>query len=192
MSGGHSHSEDFQRLIERRRKFIEGEDANRGEINLDIFEDFYPDRAHFVYELLKNAEYAGASEAALSSNAAYVTPKRIGGREYFEVVEFLPELRKRHPQNYIALCPNHSAMYRMVNGSRETMREAFLAVSGNELAVVLAGRDMTIYFSKTHIIELRAVLDVEESLPPEAKAEAADGGSDAKGSGASFATGSGS
>jgi hypothetical protein len=29
-------------------KFIDGLDANCGEINLDIFEDLYPDRAHFV------------------------------------------------------------------------------------------------------------------------------------------------
>ena len=52
MTGGQKHCADFQRLIERRRKFIDGLAANRGEINLDIFEDFYPDRAHFVYELL--------------------------------------------------------------------------------------------------------------------------------------------
>jgi hypothetical protein len=98
--------------------------------------------------------------------------KMDDGREYFEVVEFLPELRKRHPQNYLALCPNHSAMYRLVNGSRDTMREDFQAIEGNELAVVLAERDMTIYFSKTHIIDLHAVLDAEESLPPEPEEEA--------------------
>ncbi len=86
------------------------------------------------------------------------------GREYFETVEFLPELRKRHLQNYLALCPNHSAMYRFANGSRETMRGAFLALDGNHLAVVLADRDMTIYFSKIHIVDLHAVLEAEESL----------------------------
>ena len=48
MSGAQSHKDDFQRLIDRRRKFIEGLEANKGEINLDIFEDFYPDLAHFV------------------------------------------------------------------------------------------------------------------------------------------------
>jgi hypothetical protein len=89
------------------------------------------------------------------------------GREYFEVVEILSELRKRHPQNYLALCPNHSAMYRLVNGSKETMREALQALNGNELSVVLAEKDMTIYFSKTHIIDLKAILDAERSLPPD-------------------------
>jgi hypothetical protein len=93
------------------------------------------------------------------------------GTEYFEVVEFLPELRKRHPQNYLALCPNHSAMYRFVNGSKDNMLKTFQAIEGNDLPVVLAGRDMTIYFSKTHIIDLRAVLEAEESLGQEAQKE---------------------
>jgi hypothetical protein len=92
-------------------------------------------------------------------------PFKIDGSEYFEVVEFLPELTKRHPQNYLALCPNHSAMYRLVNGSRETMREAFQTLTDNELEVVLAEQDLTVYFSRTHIIDLNAVLDAEDSVP---------------------------
>ena len=98
-------------------------------------------------------------------------PFKIDGSEYFEVVEFLPELTKRHPQNYLALCPNHSAMFRLVNGSRETMREAFQTLTGNELDVVLAEQDLTVYFSKTHIIDLNAVLDAEDSLPAGPDAE---------------------
>src|SRR5437763_16726452 len=53
-------------LIEKRRKLIDALDANKGEVNLDIFEDFYPDRAHFVYELLQNAEDAGATEVSFT------------------------------------------------------------------------------------------------------------------------------
>jgi hypothetical protein len=45
-------------------------------------------------------------------------------------------------------------MYRLVNGSRETMREAFQTLTGNELEVVLAEQDLTVYFSRTHIIDL--------------------------------------
>ena len=100
--------------------------------------------------------------------------KLDNGQEYFETVPLFPDLRKHHPQNYLALCPNHSAMFQIVNGSRETMREAFLGIDGKELPVVLAERDLTIYFSKTHIIDLRAILDAEESLPPEAVPEAND------------------
>lgn len=93
------------------------------------------------------------------------------GQEYFETVPIFPDLRKHHAQNYLALCPNHSAMFRLVNGSRETMREAFRSIEGNELSVVLAERDLTIYFSKTHIIDLKAVLEAEDRLPPESSAD---------------------
>lgn len=53
-------------LMEQRRKFLDGLDANEGDINLDIFEDFYPDQAHFVFELLQNAEDTGATEASFT------------------------------------------------------------------------------------------------------------------------------
>jgi hypothetical protein len=53
----------LQNLAEKRKMFLDGIDANEGDINLDIFEDFYPDQAHFVFELLQNAEDAGATEA---------------------------------------------------------------------------------------------------------------------------------
>jgi hypothetical protein len=71
MMGG-QHSAEFVRLVERRRKFVDGLDANKGEINLDIFEDFYPDKAHFVYELLQNAEDAGATEITFT-----LTPEKL-------------------------------------------------------------------------------------------------------------------
>jgi hypothetical protein len=93
------------------------------------------------------------------------------GQEYFEVVPFLPELRKYHAQNYLALCPNHSAMFQLVNGSKETMREAFQSIVGNELSVVLAEKHLTVYFGKTHIIDLNAVLEAEDRLPPESPSD---------------------
>lgn len=93
------------------------------------------------------------------------------GQEYFETVPIFPDLRKHHAQNYLALCPNHSAMFRLVNGSRETMREALQFIEGNELSVVLAERDLTVYFSKTHLIDLKAVLEAEDRLPPESSAD---------------------
>ena len=51
-------------LAEKRRTLLEALRANEGDINLGIFEDFYPDEAHFIYELLQNAEDAGATEAS--------------------------------------------------------------------------------------------------------------------------------
>lgn len=80
----------------------------------------------------------------------------------FEAVEFLPELRKRHYQNYLALCPNHVAMYQHANGSRELMMDLFAEVASNELEVVLAEEDTTIYFTKTHITDLKAVIEADQ------------------------------
>ena len=88
------------------------------------------------------------------------------GREFFETVEFLPGLLKRHFQNYLALCPNHSAMYQYTNGSRENIRNIVASLTGNELEVILAQRDITIYLSDIHLMDLRAVLAAEAELPP--------------------------
>ena len=46
----------LEELAADRKIFLDAIDANKGDINLDIFEDFYPDEAHFIYELLQNAE----------------------------------------------------------------------------------------------------------------------------------------
>lgn len=82
------------------------------------------------------------------------------GNYYFERVELL-NLRKRHYQNYLALCPNHAAMFQHANGSADLMQDMFIEISGNELEVVLAQKDTDIYFTKTHIADLMAVLHAE-------------------------------
>ena len=90
------------------------------------------------------------------------------GTPYFEKVEFLPDLKKRHYQNYLALCPNHAAMFKEANGSAEFMRDMFVELSGNELEVVLAREDATIYFTRTHIADLKKVIEVDQGdhAPP--------------------------
>ena len=90
------------------------------------------------------------------------------GSDYFEKVEFLPELKKRHYQNYLALCPNHAAMFMEANGSAALMCDVFLKVSDNEVEVVLAQENTTIYFTKTHIADLKQVIKVEQSEPSSA------------------------
>ena len=46
-------------------------------------------------------------------------------------------------------------MYKEANGSSELMRGMFNEISGNELDVVLAQQNTTIYFTKTHIVDLK-------------------------------------
>lgn len=83
------------------------------------------------------------------------------GSDYFETVEFLQELKKRHYQNYLALCPNHSAMFQLANGSRDKLKDKFIEIDRNEIEVVLAQKDTTIYFTKTHIADLKTVIKVD-------------------------------
>jgi hypothetical protein len=74
----------LENLAAQRQKLLDGIDANEGDINLRIFEDFYPDEAHFIYELLQNAEDAGATEVAfeLTDQACYV--EHNGSRQFNE------------------------------------------------------------------------------------------------------------
>ena len=85
------------------------------------------------------------------------------GSHYFEKVEFLEDLKKRHYQNYLTLCPNHSAMFQHVNGSRDSLRKAFIEMQGQHLKVLLAQVDTIIYFTKTHVADLRQVIKVDSS-----------------------------
>ena len=83
------------------------------------------------------------------------------GSDYFERVEFLSGLRKRHLQNYLALCPNHAAMFRHANSTEDLMMEMFIDLSGNELEVVLAQENASIHFTKTHIDDLKKVIEID-------------------------------
>ncbi|NDD90528.1 hypothetical protein EBZ37_00355 [bacterium] len=83
------------------------------------------------------------------------------GLFYFEMVEFLLELRQHHYQNYLALCPNHSAMFKHANGSRSIMMKLFSEIKGLLLDVILADTSASILFTKTHIIDLQAVISSE-------------------------------
>ena len=74
----------FDDLIAKRRKLIDALEANKGEINLDIFEDFYPDRAHFVYELFQNAEDAGATQVTFTLNQDLLVCEHDGRRTFTE------------------------------------------------------------------------------------------------------------
>jgi hypothetical protein len=74
----------IQTIAAQRQKLLDGIDANQGDINLRIFEDFYPDEAHFIYELLQNAEDAGATEVAFELHPNSCTFEHNGTRHFDE------------------------------------------------------------------------------------------------------------
>lgn len=81
------------------------------------------------------------------------------GRHYVEKVEFFDDAEKRHFQNYLALCPNHAAMFQHALGSDDVIREMFLACDDGILEIILAGSDAKIYFTGTHLADLQAIMD---------------------------------
>ena len=83
------------------------------------------------------------------------------GTIYFEKIEFLRELKKHHYQNYLALCPNHAAMFQYANGSLELMQKGFVDLTENQLMVVLARKKKSIYFTGKHIADLKKVIESE-------------------------------
>ena len=56
----------IDQLRNDRQKLLDALRTNEEDINLDVFKDFYPDDAHFIYELLQNAEDAEATEVKFS------------------------------------------------------------------------------------------------------------------------------
>ena len=84
--------------------------------------------------------------------------KLADGTYFFEAVEFLPDLERYYYQNYLALCPNHAAMFTHVNLSKSELKEKFLSLDGNELPLTLADQPVTVYFTNTHIADLRVLV----------------------------------
>ena len=86
-----------------------------------------------------------------------------GGDWYFECVEIMEEqeLSRHHTQNYLALCPNHAAMFKHANKSRDQLKGMVIQARTNELEIILAQQPRQIYFTKTHLADLRAVIAAE-------------------------------
>ena len=83
------------------------------------------------------------------------------GTDYFERVQFLKELRNYHYQNYLALCPNHAAMFQYANGSCNELRNMVFETSSDELELLLAHQITRVCFTKIHLSDLRAVVEAE-------------------------------
>jgi hypothetical protein len=111
-------------------------------------------------------QYTNADADQICQICKDVLPFRLdNGAHFFEAVELLPELKRRHYQNYLCLCPNHSAMFRHANGSKKTLTESIAQQTGNQVSVVLAKGEETIHFTKTHLADLQAIIKAEASEP---------------------------
>ncbi len=91
------------------------------------------------------------------------------GSYFFEAVELLPQLNKWHYQNYLALCPNHSAMFEHANGSEGSLLDAVLQIEGNELPLLLARQESAVYFTRMHVADLKALILADRDVHQEVK-----------------------
>jgi hypothetical protein len=122
--------------------------------------DVKRDADHYLVEQYTNAD---------KELVCQICKKRMpftlaNGSFYFESVEFLVELKRRHYQNYLALCPNHAAMFRHANERPELMSDMLFQLKGfdRELEVVLASEKLSICFTGTHLADLRVLVAAEE------------------------------
>jgi len=56
---------------------------------------------------------------------------------------------------------------KQANGSADLLPDLFLGLCSNDPGVDLAGQDSTIYFTKTHIADLKAVVGMDDSKSDE-------------------------
>ena len=114
--------------------------------------------APYLRELYTNADGVTICQACKDR----LSFRLADGTYFFEAVEFLPGLERHHYQNYLTLCPNHAAMFMHANPSKDEMTDWFLALDGNELVLTLADQPVTVYFTNTHVADLRIVLEVDD------------------------------
>ncbi len=85
------------------------------------------------------------------------------GEYYIEKTELIEGLKRRHYQNYLCLCPNHAAMWKHANGSKQSLRAKLAALESNRLPVVLGQRDNSVYFTRTHLLDIQALIKADDS-----------------------------
>lgn len=90
--------------------------------------------------------------------------KLATGAYYFEAVELIENSQKRHWATYLALCPNHAAAFQHANAQKNSMGELIVTAASSEVEIALGGRETTIYFTQTHLEDVRACLEADEDL----------------------------
>jgi hypothetical protein len=83
------------------------------------------------------------------------------GAYYFEAVELITDSSKRYREAYLALCPNHAAAYQYANEQQDAMYDLIATADGNEIEIVLGGKETTLYFTQVHLADAKACLNSE-------------------------------
>lgn len=119
-------------------------------------------------------QYTNSEQQTVCQICKKVLPFMVNGQYYFEMVEIVASLKRLNYQNYLCLCPNHSAMFKHANESADRMRSLIESETGNAVSVRLAATDLTIYFTKKHLLDLKAVLIADTKFPTDANSGIVD------------------
>ncbi|MBW8191814.1 ATP-binding protein [Neiella marina] len=103
------------------------------------------------------AQYSEAGSTICQVCQCELPFKKSDGEFYFEAAAFVGEADKHYYQNNLCLCPNHAAMFKHALHDRLGLLDSLLTMRGNEIEVVLAGEQCSIYFTTDHANDLRAI-----------------------------------
>jgi hypothetical protein len=147
----HATTAPVRRTEDRTRSVSIGRDEVKGEAKQYLRQQYTNADAEQVCQICKDA----------------LPFKLDDGSFYFETVELLPELKRHFDQNYLCLCPNHAAMFKHANTSHDKLRERIAEQTENEIDVVLAQQDETIYFTRTHLADLHTIIEADQDCENE-------------------------
>ena len=122
---------------------------------------YYPELKKEAREYLRD-QYTNCDAEMFCQICQEVLPFKLSnGKYYFEAVECLENQTKDFHWNYLALCPNHAAMYQHVNctENREELFRKFFKSDENVLNVELAKKGKKIYFTDTHKFDLERIIE---------------------------------
>jgi hypothetical protein len=86
-------------------------------------------------------------------------PFRVNGVPFFEAVEFIDDMPRFYRENYLALCPNHAAMFRFANEDDRKMEVIISSDRDNRVSCKIAGAIRDIYFTKSHLADIKAIVN---------------------------------
>ena len=89
-------------------------------------------------------------------------PFKVNNEYYFETVEILPHLKRRHRENYLCLCPNHAAMFmHALEEDNSELEKRLLSHTDNNFPIKLSEESLSIFFHMKHLEDLKDVIKVD-------------------------------
>ena len=108
--------------------------------------------------------YTNIDEIQLCQVCEEELPFKVNHEYYFETVEILPHLKRRHRENYLCLCPNHAAMYmHALKEKSEEVEARLISHVDNYFPIELAGEQINIFFHLKHLEDLKDVIIIDRN-----------------------------